>query len=245
MEREVANQSEVRSLHVITKSTAELAAEKIREIMCNDPNWMNLIITQNKLAAELGISKVTLRQTLKLLELQGVIEIKPGRSGGVLFKKPGHAILTTSLQVLQDHAEVSLNHIIQCRYILELAAIKLAAENITAEDISELEYVLKKMNDASDDIDFLNSNLDFHLKVVNASHNPLLSMLISAFSDFIYVSTLKISNVSILRVKVLAVHAKILEALKKSEPEMATKLMDKHLRAFNKELANPNSKLWD
>ncbi len=245
MEREAWDQSEVRSLHVITKSTAELEAEKIRETMCNDPNWMNLIITQDKLAAELGISKVALRQALKLLEIQGVIEVKPGRSGGVVFKKPGHDILTTSLQILQKHTEVSLNHILQCRYVLELAAIKLAAENITPEDISELEHVLKKMKDASDDIDFLNNNLDFHLKIVNASHNPLLSMLISAFSDLIYVSTLKISSVPLLRGKVLAVHANIFEALKKHDQEMAAKLMDKHLRAFNKELANSNIKQLD
>ena len=92
---------------------------------------------EGALAEQLGISKPTLRQALRVLELSGLVEVRRGKSGGIFVVTdlvPAVAIFTAVK--LEERAAVD---VLRARRVLERAVVHEAVRAATADDFAELE----------------------------------------------------------------------------------------------------------
>ena len=89
------------------------------------------------LAEQLGISKPTLRQALRVLELSGLVDVRRGKSGGIFVVTdlvPAVAIFTAVK--LEEKAAID---VLRARRVLERAVVHEATRTATAADLAELE----------------------------------------------------------------------------------------------------------
>src|SRR5262245_66230137 len=96
---------------------------------------------EGTLAVQLGISKPTLRQALRVLELSGLVEVRRGKSGGIFVVTdlvPAVAIFTAVK--VEEKAAVD---VLRARRVLERAVAHEATRTATAADFVELERTVE------------------------------------------------------------------------------------------------------
>src|SRR6188768_363371 len=132
------------------------------------------IPTEPALVAQLGVARNTVREAVRALAHNGLLDIRQGSGTRV--------IATSELAgVMQRRfAEAEPGHVTELRGTLEAAAAGFAARRRTPEDLRRLDDLLAQREQAwaSGDRDaFVNADSAFHLAVVGASHNEVLTEL--------------------------------------------------------------------
>lgn len=127
-----------------------------------------------ELAAALGVSRNTVREAVKALAHVGVLEVRRGDGT--------YVAATTEVQALMRRQcrTVDLAHLLEVRHAIEVQAAALAAGRRTDEDLTVLDAAMGRRRgalDAGDGAAFVDADVDFHVAVVAAAHNPLLAEL--------------------------------------------------------------------
>jgi GntR family transcriptional repressor for pyruvate dehydrogenase complex len=132
--------------------------------------------TEVSLAEQFGVSRMAIRDALRSLEAVGIIEIRVGLRGGVYVAGGDVARLPDLLAIQFKLLGVQAEEMIDAQIAIEVVASGLAAEKATAEEIaglwSRIEQMEKKIAEPAD---FTSVALEFHMAVVDASHNRVLS----------------------------------------------------------------------
>jgi GntR family transcriptional regulator, transcriptional repressor for pyruvate dehydrogenase complex len=133
------------------------------------------------LAAELGLSRNSLREAVKALALINVLDVRQG--DGTYATSLAPSLLLEALSFIVDfHRDDSVLDFFEVRRILEPAATGLAAVRMSAEDKSELETTLGAISPESLVDDFVATDLEFHRKIAIGSGNPVLASLVDTMS---------------------------------------------------------------
>ena len=132
---------------------------------------------EKELGARLGLSRNSLREAVKALELIGVLDVR--RGDGTYVTDLGTEYLTEALSFVLDlHQESSLLELFEVRRILEVAAVEKAAARATEHDIAELQQQmnqiradLNSLGQGSSDVDVVNTlvnhDVAFHRYVLS------------------------------------------------------------------------------
>ena len=175
--------------------------------------------TEPELCAELGISRNTVREAMRVLAFSGLIEIRQG-DGSYLRS------MTDPLGTMRALSHCTLGQAQETRQILEVEAIGLAAQRRTASDLRALRTAL----DASaalyqGDLEaYISADLAFHQRLVDAAHNPALSELYQYFSAIVGAQLRQTLNLSPRRQAVFDLHVALLDAVEQQDPERAKSL---------------------
>lgn len=181
------------------------------------------------------IGRGTLRETLRLLELQGVLSFKTGPGGGPVVEKPNAENLATTLTLLLQADGARYRVIAEARAAFEPVMAQLAAQRITPDHLAELEQSVEDMREGLEDIDvYLETNQRFHNVVAWASGNALFGHLVEAM-----VGAMDLSGASQgiqysvrRRQAVLRTHQKIFEAIRDSRSGDAESSMRAHIDEY-------------
>ena len=174
-------------------------------------------LVENELCKEFGMSRAPIRESLRVLESQGLVVIKP-RKGAYVRKLTRKDVL--------DAVAVRQN--------LEGLAMELAISNMQSAHIQELEDFVDKMDIAAkkNDIEsFVDNNILFHNYLADHSHNNILIDILGNLWQLVwrrtYVLTCR-SNEEILSAN--EGHRQIINAIKVKDKKLARELMEKHIR---------------
>ncbi|HEY8579287.1 MAG TPA: FCD domain-containing protein, partial [Beijerinckiaceae bacterium] len=188
----------------------------------------DFIGTEGTLSAAFGVSRITIRDALRILEANGIVEVKVGKSGGVRVASPNPERFADALAVQLVLAGISHKEILDAQMGAEARAAQLAAEQATAEDIAALEAQLARARAFVEDPEgFVRESLDFHLELVRASHNRALIAQFLALRHLSWNVIVRGSSPERSR-KVLARHAKLLAAIKRRDAAEASALVTAH-----------------
>jgi GntR family transcriptional regulator, transcriptional repressor for pyruvate dehydrogenase complex len=133
------------------------------------------------LAAELGLSRNSLREAVKALSLINVLDVRQG--DGTYATSLAPSLLLDALSFIVDfHRDDTVLEFLEVRRILEPAATALAALRMPAEDLPELERVLDSVKVDSPIDDFVAADLEFHKKIAIGSGNSVLASLVDNMS---------------------------------------------------------------
>ncbi len=213
---------------------SELVADKLRSFIVEGVAKPGTSLPSEKeLGAQLGISRATLREALRMLESEGLISTRTGPKGGIVVQRPGAANLTRSLSLLLQLEAAPFSVLLEARRLLEPLCANLAAQRITTEELTELEGVLNRMRAEVHNVNaYVAQQLAFHLAVFAASHNAVLRLYTTSVGDLISARTTQVGLSLEERQVGLRVAADILAALKSRNGTLAARRVELHLRAF-------------
>ena len=181
------------------------------------------------------IGRGTLRESLRYLELQGLITLKPGPGGGPVVEQPNGAGLAASIALLLQMENAPYRNIIEARGSLEPAMSRLAATRLSSSDLAALESNLETMLDGIDDpAVFAETNQEFHDLIAHSSGNALFAHLIDAMTGILDGTAIGIEYPKNRRLAVHRAHAHIYEALAQRDPAAAAEAMREHIGEYTK-----------
>lgn len=134
---------------------------------------------ERELAATLGVSRTTVREAMRDLEIRRVVDRRPGRGTIVAVPTP-HA---TELAGLSDDA-VELAQVAELRRLLEPQLAGLAAARATDADLVRLDQILADSHAGLTPEESLGLDIAFHVQIATSSGNPLLVTLCTLASGW-------------------------------------------------------------
>jgi GntR family transcriptional repressor for pyruvate dehydrogenase complex len=182
--------------------------------------------SERELAADMQVSRVSLRQATVALEVQGLLEVRHG--GGIYVRAVDPAPDHIS-ELLTRRAR--LPEVLEAREALETMTARLAATRRTAADLRAMDEALALMS-AETERGELGDNGDaaFHLAVTTAAGNAVLSQLMEMLAPRVHESRVASLSEPGRPPKSLAAHQRIAEAIRSGDPRAAEAAMRRHLR---------------
>jgi len=188
--------------------------------------------TEAELLSQFNVSRPTLRESLRILESQGVLNVKPGPGGGIIVGNPSTDLLAHGLSVFLRMHDVPFVTVLKAREVIEPALAYEAAVNGTDEDFAELEASITRMKALDAQLDqetFLEENRVFHSVIARASGNKVLEVFWNTIS---IVATGEHNGIRYSvgnQGHVIKAHQRILEACRKRDGNAASAAMENHV----------------
>ncbi|QTX05988.1 FadR/GntR family transcriptional regulator [Agromyces archimandritae] len=193
-----------------------------------------------ELAEEFGVSRLTMREGVRLLQAQGVIVRVPGSRHRIAPVEEW-----TGLEAVVRHArsagarERSSLELLELRVMLETGAAELAASRRSDDDLARLEELLGLMragHAATDVPAFVAADLAFHDVVFAAADNRILIASMRPLTSMLEATRSETSAVAEIREHAIFEHGAVLEALRSGSTDAARDAMASHMRQTRDDL---------
>jgi GntR family transcriptional repressor for pyruvate dehydrogenase complex len=193
------------------------------------------LATEKDMVTRFDVGRGTLRESLRFLELNGVIVMKAGPNGGPIVAEPDARDLASLLGLfLQLHA-TPFSAIVNAREVLEPAIAAMAATHANKRLIDEIKGSVAGMEAFIDDQEnFLAENDRFHGAVAAASGNALFSLLISSLHLITDGMPPGVTYPLPRRLVVLRAHKAVLAALEDGDAAAAEAAMRRHVQELRR-----------
>ncbi len=204
------------------KSLVQTTADKIYNMIIKEHifNPGDKLPNENELSEQLGISRATLRESVKVLSMQGILNVMRGKG----------TYVATDIEVFNDYGlgnfdkiKIRLKDLYEMRLLFEPQVAAIACRRASDEEIREIckcgEEVAKSINENSDRTE---ADQKFHQLIVSASHNDFLTSFVPLIHRAVDESILYGINSELLSEYTLKDHALIMEFLSKRD-ELGTK----------------------
>lgn len=205
-------------------SLAEEIENILRERIIKGEYGIGQRIKEGQVAEELKVSRTPIREALKQLETEGLIETLPNR---------GSFALGLTREDIQD--------IYAVRTAVEALAIEWAVVRISDDEVLKLKDVYERMEFYSAKLDsrkVLELNQEFHQVLYNASGSRFLAHILKSYQEFVEktrkATVYNKENLSI----ILEEHGQILEAVQERNPGRAVERIQIHLNNSRKRVDN-------
>jgi DNA-binding FadR family transcriptional regulator len=170
-----------RNMHKISHL---LAADLRRQILSGQIAADQQLPPEAELTDRLQVSRDTLREALRILESQSLLEIRRGRGGGAVVRRPGIEAVGRYVALLLQLRRTTLAHLEEARFVVEPPAAKLLAARAERDDIDRLVALHDAERDAEHDpLAFVSAMAAFDQAVTDLSGNQTLAVLAGVFRD--------------------------------------------------------------
>jgi GntR family transcriptional regulator, transcriptional repressor for pyruvate dehydrogenase complex len=181
------------------------------------------------LAADLGLSRNSLREAVRALSLVNILDVRRGDGTYVTSLEP-RLLLEAMSFIVDFHRDDTMLEFLRVRRILEPAATAMAAERISAQECAGLRDLLDSIGPTPQAEDLVANDLEFHRRIVAYSGNSVLASLLESMSG-------PTTRARVWRgltqtgamTQTLAEHRAILDALAAQEPEVARSWATVHI----------------
>ncbi len=222
----------------VSRASADVVEQIKGEIFSGRLTAGDRLPSEKELAEQFGLSRVTIRDALRILESHGLVQIKVGAGGGAFVADPSVEPLTQTLSNLLRLNKISLGELVEARKIIEAATVELAAQRATPADVRLLEAALGGAQSAlaAGDLHYMPHSVEFHVAIALAAHNQVLHFTVNSFRTMFYEVLEKLLPTENMARRAASDHAQILDAIRTRRPEQARRLMLGHLQYFEDQL---------
>jgi GntR family transcriptional regulator, transcriptional repressor for pyruvate dehydrogenase complex len=184
---------------------------------------------EDELASLLGLSRSSLREAVRALELVHILDVRQGDGTYVTSLDP-ELLLDAMSFVIDFHRDDSVLHFLAVRRLLEPAAVALAAPSIADAQVVGLRQILAEVPpDASSEVFVLNDQ-DFHRAIVSHCGNPVLSSLLESMAGPIHRARVWRCLTEVgAHQRTLSEHLGIVEALQDHDADLAAARTAAHI----------------
>lgn len=212
-----------------TRTFEDVLAQIERRIAEDGLTVGDRLPAERQLAEQLGVSRSSVREAMRVLETLGVVSSQVGRgpdAGAVLTSRPDSA-LTDLLRLHLGLASLEMREVIDTRHMIEQWAAAQAAA--ARADTSALAAALSGMDRAASPEEFVEHDTAFHCAIADASGNRLIAAIMRSLRDsmrrYSVEAVRRLGDTSVLR----ADHVRILEAIERGETDEAARAISEHL----------------
>jgi DNA-binding FadR family transcriptional regulator len=192
---------------------------------------------ERELAQRFNASRTSVREAVRVLEALGVAKVKAGaENGAVLVKEAGGALdLLLRFQLALGH--ISVESVIEFRTVMEPWGARTASERATEAEVDGLRTVLTAMaaTDVTPD-DFHHLDSQFHLEIAQAAQNELMVLVLegarTSIERIMLDALRRVPDFPATRERLVADHAKIVDAIAVGNGDEAAALMERHIGSF-------------
>ncbi|MCI2957067.1 FadR family transcriptional regulator [Agromyces atrinae] len=195
--------------------------------------------SERELAISLGVSRPSLRESLRVLEALGIVEIRRGGGpdgGAVLVSTPGDGMVNLlKLQIALSH--FSWSDVLETRLSLEAWSVEEAAYRSNDDDHRALAEILDRMDDPGIDSSEFNSlDAAFHMRIAESTGNALTAHFMGSLRTAIHRQMVEVyANLDDWRETartVRAEHREIFDAIVAADGPRASELVTRHIADF-------------
>lgn len=194
--------------------------------------------SERELVDKLGVSRTSIREALRALEIIGLVESRQGEGNFIMDNFENSLFEPLSVMFMLQKSSTLEIH--QVRVMIETETASLAAKNVTDEDIAILQELVDKLKNSKNELDRSISDKDFHYKIAKCSGNFLINNILRSVSSlmdaFIVNARMVIVNEEEAREILVKQHEDILDALIDRNPEAAVAAMRAHLDCIKQHL---------
>jgi GntR family transcriptional repressor for pyruvate dehydrogenase complex len=195
----------------------------------------SVLPSERELAAQLHVSRYSLRQALRAAQAQGLIELNQGKRPRVTL--PSSDALTEVLGITIRRSKTPLSDLIIARISLECDIVSMVARKANGKLIERLELITKQMEGKKDNIEYCaGKDVEFHEALVEFSENIVFNIMLKSVAHLLRTSrlaTLHLTGVD----RALSGHKSIISALKQGDQEKARAAMLSHLEMAEDDIA--------
>lgn len=184
---------------------------------------------ERQLAEQFQVSRASVREALRSLELLGIVETRAGGGTFVHQAQPGDLVRPLSSLIARGH---TVADVIDVRGLIEPAVAERAARNITAEEIAELrEIIAGQERKVAAGEAYAEEDTRFHELIGQASRNELLVTMLGVIWDVLRASREEWLQTQQRAHASLAAHRRIVAALEAGDPAAAREAAADHIHA--------------
>lgn len=228
---------------VRTKRLYEEIVEQIRTLISDGKlKPGDKLLAERELADRFQVSRASVREAIRTLEMLGIIDIRPGE--GTFIRETETDEVIRPLAMVLAVERNSFIDMFEMRRIFETATASLAAQRATDQEIDDIHATLESMKERLNLQDSERGeefDAAFHFALAEATHNPLLTRLFKTVSgEFAKANSaarrrLYLDNVENAQ-RIIDQHSAILAAIRARDPKAARKAMLTHLTFAEGEL---------
>ena len=208
---------------------SEYAIEQLRKfIVNNNLEEGSKMPSERELVDKLQISKGSIREALRILEITGLVDVKPGK--GIFVRHlTGDLVVPLSSWVTRNKDEIYQHF--EARLILEPEVAALAARRITKEYINRIEQniLLQKSYPETEVVSTISADIEFHRLVAEAAKNETISMLMNSLAKISFYGWKAALRVEGRNESAVQEHTQLLNFLAKRDEDGARTAMREHM----------------
>ncbi len=218
-----------------TRIPEEIVAQVHNLVLDGQLNPGDRLPPERELAQQLSVSRASVREAMRLLDTNGLVDVRPG-AGTFIATGTLEAIDKAFSSVLSNRGS-NPRDLFEMRLLLEPHVASLAAQRATEQDVYAFNRVLAAQADdiaaGGSGVEF---DLEFHFAIARATGNSALLAVTQAISDILLRSrepSLQSSERSRLS---LQSHREILDSIRSGSPQQAEQTMHRHIAEIDKEV---------
>lgn len=187
------------------------------------------IPSEQALTKEFGVSRTSLREAYKKLELLGTIIIRQG-DGTYLNESLQDQLIHNEIRTLFTVGNMNISEYLEARKILEIKAAGLAAKRATTEDIEKLSKIVNDFASHIDDPEIYKEiDFEFHQTIVNTAKNRFISQFWTFLIPLIKEQQGRSNYIMGVTNNSVISHRELLDAIINKKSKAAEKCMEEHL----------------
>jgi GntR family transcriptional repressor for pyruvate dehydrogenase complex len=193
---------------------------------------------ERDLARQFGVSRTAVREAIKALQEKGLVDALPGR-GTFVTGGDTHSMRRSLDRIIKSGETDGWDYLVEVREVLEPEIAAMAAMRATDPDLTMMRDAFSLMDKAQQDSDaYIEADLDFHLALAEAAGNPIVLSLIDSIVGLLREQRLRIFQIGGGPERGQYHHQRILEAVKRHDPQAARDAMRSHLTQVREDSRN-------
>lgn len=206
--------------------TADSITSSLREMILNGKLGIGVQLKQEALAQQFGVSRIPVREALKRLQAEGLIE-HTAHTGSVVASKSTQDLLET----------------LDIRIALETRALKVAVPRMTKADIKAARDIIARYDASESPREWAELNLEFHLCLYRASGRPKLLKMIEDIVRSIDIHLRAHQSSTVGRKSPQTEHKNILKACAAGDADLAVNLLEQHIEHTQRMLLDAEGRI--
>ena len=214
------------------KTSEVIARAIVRHVQTQGLERGTRLPPEADMIADFRVGRGTLREALRILEVNGFITLKPGPGGGPIVEGLQGESFGRMATLFFQMGGTTYRELVEARLIMEPVAARLAAEHRReALSTGRLEGAAA-VDDVSDENEYLMHTSDFHAAVIRASSNGIVSLFCQSLADVYHERVRGVLFPVDRREDVVSAHEAIARAINTGNGSRAEKLMRQHMEDY-------------
>jgi GntR family transcriptional regulator, transcriptional repressor for pyruvate dehydrogenase complex len=215
----------------------EAVARQLEQVILKKLRPGDKLPAERELASQLGVSRSSIRDAIRRLELMGLVEARQG--AGTVVREVSAETLAAPLATVITHKRQMVSELLDFRKMLEPPLAARAAGRATTGEIAEMEDILRRQERKLQEGGLaVEEDTEFHYRIATASGNSVVLKVLDVVMDMLRETRSRSLQTEGRPEKSLAGHRRILAAIKRHDSKGAESAMRQHIRDVEKMVDN-------
>jgi len=210
------------------KTSERVALDIVHDIVAQGLRAGDHLPLEAAMVENYNVSRASLREALRLLEVQGLIRLKPGPGGGPVVGSVKASNFARTASLYFHLGASTYGQLMATQVLLEPLCAQLAAQNPESREAMKPFF---EVTDHDSEAGYREHTSTFHEEVYRLSANPVLALVANAITSIVSDHVVATMDPVELRPGILAEHGALARAIARGHADRAARLMAAHFQA--------------